>query len=112
MRVPCVPSNDFPESINRCSRIGPRLKAGKKVSAHTIKIVEASRTVTSGPVTGKVPRDAGAVFFLARLPAIARMGTTTKNLPSSMANAVLVLYQGVLAFKPPNADPLFPVADV
>ena len=92
--------------------MGPRLNAGKKVNAPTITIVETSKALKSGPVTGKVPRDAGAVFFLARFPAIARIGMTTKNLPSSMANAVLVLYQGVLAFKPPNAEPLFPVAEV
>src|SRR5229473_1793165 len=102
----------FPESISRCSRIGPRLSAGKNVRAPTIRIVETSKTENNGPVTGKVPRDAGAAFFLARLPAMARMGITTKNLPSSMAKAVLVLYQSVFGLRPANAEPLLPAEEV
>src|SRR5277367_2997206 len=87
------PQNALPESISRCSRMGPRLKAGKKVSAPTIKMVQISRTLKSGPVTGKVPSEAGVIFFRARFPAIARIGITTKNLPNSRAMAVLALYQ-------------------
>src|SRR5438046_5521273 len=98
--------------MKRCSRIGPRLKAGKNVSAPTITIVDKSNTVKSGPVTGKVPSDAGDVLFFAIFPAMARIGMTTKNLPSNIASAVLVLYQSVFAFSPPNAEPLFPAADV
>src|ERR1700722_9806889 len=107
-----APQNALPESISRCSRIGPRLKAGKNVRAPTIKIVETRRMVKSGPVTGKVPKDAGLVFFRARFPAMARIGITTKNLPNSMAIAVLALYQRVFAFRPPNAEPLFPTEEV
>src|SRR5579859_3746379 len=80
--------------------MGPRLKAGKNVSAPTIKIVETSKIVKSGPVTGKVPRDAGTVFLRARLPEMARIGMTTKNLPKSMAMEVDVLYQRVFAIRP------------
>ena len=98
--------------MNRCSRIGPRLNAGKNVNAPTIMIVEISKIVKREPVTGKVPSDAGAVRFLAKLPAIARIGMATRNLPSNMANAVLELYQSVFALSPPNAEPLFPLAEV
>ena len=92
--------------------MGPRLNAGKNVSAPTITIVDTSKTVKRGAVTGKVPSDAGDVRLLAIFPAIARIGMTTKNLPSNMANAVLALYQSVFAFSPPNAEPLFPADEV
>jgi hypothetical protein len=36
------------------------------------------------PCMGKVPSDIAATFFLARLPAIARTGKITPNLPTSM----------------------------
>src|SRR3984957_8868194 len=98
--------------MSKCSRIGPRLRAGKKVSAPTTTIVDTSRPVNNPPVTGKVPSDAGVIFFLARLPAIARIGITMKKRPSSIENARLVLYQSVLVLKPPNAEPLFPTEDV
>src|SRR5260370_10076928 len=102
----------FPESMRKCSRIGPRLKAGKNVSAPTIAMVETSRVVNSGPVTGNVPAEAGDVFLDARFPAMARIGITTKNLPISVAIPMVELYQTLFAFVPPNPEPLFPVADV
>ena len=40
-------------SISRCSTIGPRLRAGKKVSAPTIRMTLTSSAVNSGVVTGK-----------------------------------------------------------
>ena len=49
----------FLRIINRCSRIGPRLRAGKKVSALTIKTTEVSRQVNSGVVTGNMPGKRG-----------------------------------------------------
>ncbi len=92
--------------------MGPRLSAGKNVRAPTIKIVDTRSVLKSGPVTGKVPSEAGVVFFLARFPAMARMGMTMKNRPNSCAAAVLVLYHMVLAFRPAKAEPLFPAEDV
>ncbi len=35
-----------------------------------------------------------------------------KNRPTSIVNPPAVLYQGVLPFMPPNAEPLFPADDV
>jgi hypothetical protein len=43
----------------------------KSMSAPTITITDTSRTVNRGVVTGKVPAEAGTVFFFARLPAMA-----------------------------------------
>src|SRR5580700_2921021 len=106
------PKNTFPACIIKCSRIGPRLNAGKNVNALTISTTETSSTVNNGVVTGKVPADSGTYFFRARLPAIARMGITAKNLPNKVANPIVVLYQRVFPFNPPNAEPLFPVAEV
>ena len=92
--------------------MGPRLSAGKNVNAPTIMTVHTSKIVKSGPVTGKVPTDSGVIFFLARFPAMARIGITMKKRPKSITSAVLVLYQSVLAFRPANAEPLFPADDV
>ena len=80
--------------------------------APTITIVDTNKPAKRPPVTGKVPAYSGTVFFLARLPAMAMIGIIMKNRPSSCARAVVVLYQLVFAFRPANADPLFPVDEV
>src|SRR5207245_1430571 len=108
----CWAQNTFPPFISKCSRIGPRLSAGKKVSALTIRITEISSTVKSGVVTGNEPADSGTSFLPARLPAIARMGMWEIKRPNSVAKPVVVLYQSVFALIPANADPLLPAADV
>ena len=53
----------LPAFISKCSTIGPRLSAGKNVSAPTITITLTSSVVNSGVVTGKVPNDGGTAFF-------------------------------------------------
>src|SRR5882762_3356905 len=101
------PQKVLPAFISRCSRIGPRLRAGKKVSAPTIRITEMRSPLNSGVVTGNVPNDSGTCFFLARLPAIARTGMTMKKRPNSMVAPMVELYQSVFALSPANAEPLF-----
>src|SRR5215469_7931422 len=97
--------------MSKCSSTGPRLSAGKNVSAPTIRITPISKTVNRGVVTGKVPRDGGTYFFWARLPAMASMGMIIKKRPTSMVTAPETLYQLVLPFSPPNADPLLPACE-
>src|ERR1019366_9087371 len=106
-----LPQKVFPAIISSSST-GPRLRAGKNVSAPTITITDTSRRENRGVVTGNVPAEAGTAFFFARLPAIASIGMTMKNRPTSMVIAPAVLYHGVLPLKPPNAEPLFPADDV
>src|SRR5262249_38192288 len=98
--------------MSKCSRIGPRLNAGKNVSAPTIKITPIKSTVNKGVVTGKVPSEGGTYFFWARLPAMASIGIIIMKRPTSMVTAPVVLYQRVLVVSPANADPLFPADDV
>src|SRR5512143_3740756 len=98
--------------MSRCSRMGPRLTAGKKVSAPMIRMVPIRRTVNNGVVTGNVPNDGGTYFFSAKLPAIAIMGMIIRNRPTSIVIAPAALYQRVLVVSPANADPLLPACDV
>src|SRR3954468_20155379 len=98
--------------MSKCSRIGPRLKAGKNVSAPTIRITPIRRRLNSGAVTGNVPSEGGTYFFPARLPAIASAGMIIRNRPTSIVIAPAVLYQRVLVVNPANADPLLPACDV
>src|SRR5579863_6065825 len=98
--------------MSRCSRMGPRLSAGKNVSAPTITTTPIRSTVNKGPVTGKVPTDGGTYFLRARLPAIASIGTIMKKRPASIVNPRVVSYHGVFTVNPANADPLLPVAEV
>ena len=58
-----------------------------------------------------VPALAGTIFFFARLPAIASIGTIMKNRPSSIAAPSVELYQSVFAERPANAEPLLPVPE-
>src|SRR5690349_24250511 len=85
--------NVVPEFINKCSTIGPRLSTGKNVSAPTITITLTSSVVNNGVVTGNVPSDGGMIFLRARFPAMASIGTIMKNLPTSIATPIVVLYQ-------------------
>src|SRR5258707_622744 len=98
--------------MRRCSRIGPRLKAGKIVSAPRIRITLISKSVNNGVVTGNVPTDGGTYFFWARLPAMASMGMIMKKRPTSVVSPVVVSYHGVLGVSPAKAEPLFPADDV
>src|SRR6185312_3046020 len=99
-----------PARIRKCSTSGPSARAGKNVRAPTITTVPISSPTKSGPVVGSVPVLLATVFFAARLPATASIGMMTRNRPRSIASPRVRLYQGVLAFSPPNALPLFPVA--
>src|SRR5581483_8541661 len=112
--IPLVSShqNAFPAIISRCSRMGPRLSAGKKVRAPMMSITPMRRTVNKGVVTGNVPREGGTYFFCARLPAIASIGMIMKKRPISIVKAPAMLYQGVLVVKPANAEPLLPACEV
>src|SRR5260221_551383 len=92
--------------------MGPRLRTGKKVSAPTMRTVETRSVEKSGVVTGKVPADSATDFFCARLPAIARIGTTAKKRPRSIATASELLYQFVFELMPLKAEPLLPAAEV
>ena len=67
--------------------MGPSESAGKKVSAPTMTMTEVSSTVKSGVVTGKVPAVSGTIFLLARLPAMASIGTIIMKRPMNMAMA-------------------------
>src|ERR1700677_4420927 len=91
--------------------MGPRLSAGKNVSAPTMMITPINSALNSGVVTGNVPSDGGTYFFCARLPAIASIGMIMKNRPSSMSKPILVSYHGVLTVSPPKAEPLLPAPE-
>ena len=62
-----------------------------------------------GPWVGNVPAEDGTFRLLRRLPAAASRGTMIRNRPISIARPIVTLYQGVLAFRPAKALPLFPV---
>ena len=95
----------------KCSTMGPRARAGKKVNAPTISTVPTSRITKVRPETGKLPALSGTSFFLARFPARARTGTIKRKRPKSMAKPSVVFSQGVLAVNPAKALPLLPTAD-
>src|SRR5438105_5954218 len=101
----------LPACSSRCSRMGPRLSAGKNVNAPTIRITETSKIENSGVVTGKVPSDGGTAFLRARLPAIPRMGMIMKKRPIIVFSPSVVLYQNVFPFRPAKAEPLFPAVE-
>src|SRR5258708_14425690 len=77
-----------------------------------MRITLTRSAANSGVVTGNVPGDGGMRFSRPRCPAIASMGMTMKKRPTSIATASVTLYQCVFAERPPNAEPLLPVADV
>ena len=77
-----------------------------------MRITPTTRPTNRPPVVGKVPEDAGTVFFAASEPAIAMAGMIIQKRPTSMAMAPVTLYQSVLPLRPAKAEPLLPVCDV
>ena len=71
--------------------MGPRLRAGKKVSAPTMMITLTTSAVNNGVVTGKVPGDGGTIFLRPRLPATASMGTIIRKRPINVAKPTVRL---------------------
>src|SRR5580698_8066899 len=102
-RVPCWSS--------RCSRMGPRLSAGKNVSAPRMRTTPVNRIVKRAVLTGNVPGEGGTLLLPARLPARANIGIIIRNRPTNIVSPVVRLYQFVFALRPPNADPLFPAEE-
>src|SRR6185436_5691392 len=94
----------LPESDRKCSATGPRLSAGKKVKAPTIRITATSRPVNSSPWVGKVPGLSGTVFLPLIEPATASTGMIIRNRPASMARPMVVFHQGVLVVRPAKAE--------
>src|SRR5271166_329796 len=97
--------------------MGPRLKAGKKVSAPRIRITPTSKMVNREVFTGKVPGEGATLFFMARLPARAITGIIIRNRPPSMAQPIATSYHHrvlglTAALRPANAEPLLPTAEV
>ena len=52
------------DTIIKCSTIGPSARAGKKVSAPTIRITNVSRSAKGALSVGRVPRLGGDVLLL------------------------------------------------
>ena len=73
----------------------------------TTAAVVISQVFVAGPFYVRAAR----VGFAAIDPAIAMTGITYANRPNNIERPSVVLYQGVLALRPANADPLLPVAD-
>ena len=69
---------------------------------------ETSRPTKSQPLVGKVPGPAGVTFLSTIDPAMANAGMIIRKRPMSMSAARARLKNGVFAFRPANADPLFP----
>ena len=67
--------------------------------------------MNSGVAVGKVPGPAGTVGLAARLPARASMGSSVRYRPASMARPMVVLKNGVFAFRPAKAEPLLAVPE-
>src|ERR1700730_13282790 len=95
----------------RCSSIGPRARAGKKVRPPIIKITPIKRPTKSPPSVGKVPAEAGTIFLPASEPAMASIGTANMQRPVHMARPSVVFQKGVVAERPAKALPLLPVAE-
>src|ERR1700678_1683682 len=97
--------------------MGPRLSAGKKVSAPRIRITPTSRMVNKDVFTGKVPGEGGTLFFMARWPASASTGIFIRKRPPSMAKPKATLYHHCVVgltgiFSPAKAEPLLATAEV
>src|SRR4030088_412628 len=89
------PQKVLPTDINRCSRMGPRLSAGKKVRAPTMGFTPTSSTLNNGVVTGNVPSEGGTYFFLARLPAMASIEEHTTSWTNRVLAATAEVYDRV-----------------
>ena len=76
--------------IDKCSKTGPITNTGRKVSAPIITTIQAKSIAKDGVAVGK-RAEKGANLFCAKEPAIAKAGIKVKNLPQSIASAVVKL---------------------
>ena len=71
-----------------------------------------SSTVNSGVVTGKVPAEAGTIFFREVAGDGEHRNRSSGSGRQNIAMPSETLYQCVFAFRPAKAEPLLPVAEV
>lgn len=71
--------------------MGPKDKAGKNVSAPTIKTTITKNMIKSGVWVGSVPTLAGTVFFLESEPAIASIGIMSQYLAKNITKPKAIL---------------------
>ena len=71
--------------------MGPRVSAGKKVSAPTMKITPMSKMEKSNVFVENVPADDGVIFFLTNKPPTARLGIIIAHLVVIITKASVIL---------------------
>jgi len=81
---------------------------GKRQCAHDHDDRD-EQNVKSGPSVER-SRDPEARLLADHGPRDCEHGTIIRKRPASIASPITTFHQGVFAFSPANADPLFPVA--
>ena len=89
--------------------MGPSDSAGKNVSAPTMTTTaDQQHREQCGRWWGTCPGSGGTTFLPTIDPAMPSAGTIIRKRPTSMSRPSVTLYQGVLALRPANAEPLLP----
>src|SRR5450755_1726653 len=77
--------------------MGPRASAGKNVKPPTTRMTPTTRPTNKPPVVGKVPDEAGMLFFSTSEPAIAMAGMIMRKRPTNIATPPVRLKNTVWA---------------
>jgi hypothetical protein len=86
--------------IEKCSAIGPKVKAGKNDNAAIITITANTMIPKVAVSVLSVPADSGMNFLLASIPAIATGPMIGKNRARKITNPVLTFQKILLAVNP------------
>lgn len=77
--------------MRKCSRTGPKVKIGRKLSEPTITIVAIKTTAKVAVSVGTLPGDFSRIGCIENSEASAKAGIARKNRPTIMAIAVVML---------------------
>ena len=93
--------------IDRCSAIGPKANAGKKVKAAKIYTIN-TRIIIKVTLSVRSVPTVSLTFFLANIDqAIASCAIIAIYLPKNIARPAVIFQNAVLSAKPSNPEPLF-----
>ena len=92
----------------KCSAMGPRESAGKKVSAPTMSTTLTSRPDEERAVGGEGPGPGGHGLLADHRAGDAHHRDDHQEAAQQHVEARVVFHKGVLALSPAKAEPLFP----
>src|SRR5690242_14678317 len=100
------------QNNEKCSAMGPKASAGKNDNAAMMAMTANTMTPNVSVSVFRVPALSGTYFLPASMPAMAMGPIMGRNRDNSMTIPSAIFQKWVLAFIPPNSEPLLAEAEL